>query len=284
MRKLLLIILAFTLFGEAQAQPMRMLLTKRVVSGTTTYYMLDSNTSYAGYSVRRLKTGADSCVRIRRSSDDAFQIIGFLSDGFFDTTSFKTFVGANTGYVQTWYNQVDHALDATKGTAGEQPILQLNVFGNKPAVIFDGTNDALDIDANAAYETPTFFAVDSVGIAAGGENGHFFYFTNAASASYYPFVNEQIYDAFGSTTRQSAGTPPSAVRAKHLYYVKSQPGQWENYINNSLIYLVESNTTNTSSDMFIGYGGVYFKGAISEIIISDGIDLRSSINWYYNIY
>lgn len=286
MKIILSILLFFSLQSDGQiisaSQPYRPF----AAASSTTYYILDSNSAYAGFSLRRLRTGRDSCVRIRRSSDDAFQIIGFQSNGFFDTASFKTFIGANTGYVHTWYNQVDHALDATKGAASEQPILTLNVFGNKPSVIFDGTNDALDIDANASYATATLFAVDSVGVSAGAENGHFFYYTSAASESYYPFVNEGIYDAFGSTTRQTCGTPATAIRAKHLYYAKSQSGQWEDYINNSLHYLVETNTTNTSSDMFIGSGGggKYFKGAISEIIVAGNIDIRSSINWYYTIY
>jgi len=286
--RLIIFILLFSSF-TVNGQIIRANNSYRPFVTSTVTYIFDTYPGNVGYSLRRLKTGEDSCVRIRRSSDDAFQVIGFLSDGFFDTASFKTFVGAGTGYVQTWYDQSGNHLDAIKGASAEQPILSLNVFGSKPSVIFDGSNDALDVDANASYGTTTLFAVDSVGVGAGAENGHFIYYTNSASESYYPFVNEQVYDAFASTTRQSAGTPATAIRAKHLYYVRSESGAWQNYINNSLLYLIETNTTNTSSDMFIGSGGggKYFKGAVSEVLImgdADRSNVSTNINSYYTIY
>ena len=78
------------------------------------------------FSLRKLdKDYTGSAIRVRRSNDNAEQDIGFVSD-YLDTASLKTFVGANSGFVVTWYNQSDSSgtfgiRNATQATAGNQP-------------------------------------------------------------------------------------------------------------------------------------------------------------------
>lgn len=82
--------------------------------------LLDSYTAAVGYSLRRLRTAyTGSAVRVRRSSDNAEQDIGFVS-GRLDTASLLSFCGAGNGFVTTWYDQVG-TNNAGQGTAADQP-------------------------------------------------------------------------------------------------------------------------------------------------------------------
>lgn len=56
---------------------------------------LDSLNSAVAYSVRKLRTAySGSTIKVRRSSDNAEQDIGFTSDGDLDTTALQDFVGS----------------------------------------------------------------------------------------------------------------------------------------------------------------------------------------------
>jgi hypothetical protein len=89
------------------------------------------------YGLRLLRAAyAGSAVRIRRSSDDTEQDIGF-SGNFFDISAFSSFVGAGSGFVTTWYNQSSTASrDLVNATGSTQPQLILNAWGTRPCVRF----------------------------------------------------------------------------------------------------------------------------------------------------
>ena len=106
----------------------------------------------AAYSVRLLRTAyTGSAIRVRRSSDNAEQDIGFVS-GSLDTSSLTSFCGAGNGFVTTWYDQSGNGNNATQTTAANQP--QIVSSGNvlttngKPSAQFDGTNDFLLYNSN----------------------------------------------------------------------------------------------------------------------------------------
>ena len=67
-------------------------------------------------------TYTSNVIRVRRSSDNAEQDIGLVS-GTFDSASYDTFVGANTGYVVTWYDQSGTGNNATQATAAAQMVV-----------------------------------------------------------------------------------------------------------------------------------------------------------------
>ena len=73
------------------------------------------------YSVRLLRTAyAGNAIRVRRSSDNSEQNIGFVN-GYLDTASLLTFVGAGNGFITTWYDQSGNSRNITQTTAGNQP-------------------------------------------------------------------------------------------------------------------------------------------------------------------
>lgn len=104
----------------------------------------------AAYGLRRLSGSYyGSAIRVRRSSDNAEQDIGFTSSGALDTDALTTFVGANNGYVTTWYDQSSNGKDATQSTAAAQPQIVLSGVlqeeNGLPAIKFteSGTSDYL---------------------------------------------------------------------------------------------------------------------------------------------
>lgn len=103
-------------------------------------FILDQerNTKMA-YSVRKLRSKYRGyCLRVRRSNDDAEMDIGFDWKGDLDTTRLMTFVGINSAYVVTWYDQSGNSLDATQIVNANQPqIVNAGVLitrNNKPAL------------------------------------------------------------------------------------------------------------------------------------------------------
>ena len=84
--------------------------------------LLDTYTGAArAYSFRKLRAAyTGNCVRIRRSSDNAEQDFGFVSN-YVDTTSISTFCGAGNGFVVNWYDQSGNSINSNQGTNSVQP-------------------------------------------------------------------------------------------------------------------------------------------------------------------
>lgn len=106
---------------------------------------LDSYTTslWGLYSLRHQRTAyAGSCLRVRRSSDNTEQDIGFTVAGFLDVAAMLTFVGANDGFVRTWYDQSAGGNNIGQATTANQPrIVASGVYDG--AIFFDATNDYL---------------------------------------------------------------------------------------------------------------------------------------------
>jgi hypothetical protein len=99
------------------------------------------------YSVRKLRTAyTGNCIRVRRSSDNAEQNIGFVNNEL-DTTSLLSFVGAGNGFVTTWYDQSGNGNDVFELTASWQPRIVnagvLYIQNSKPTLIFSGFQNRL---------------------------------------------------------------------------------------------------------------------------------------------
>jgi len=99
----------------------------------------------AAYSLRKL-SGAytGSAIRVRRSSDNTEQNIGFDGSGNLDTTSLLSFVGSGNGFVTTWYDQSGNSNNSSQWSASSQPQIvssgSLINVNNKPSVYFNGSN------------------------------------------------------------------------------------------------------------------------------------------------
>jgi hypothetical protein len=88
----------------------------------------------AAYSLRKLRAAYSGfAVRVRRSSDNAAQDIGFDTNGNLDTTSLTSFVGSNSGFVSIWYDQSGNGYNLTQTTS----TFQLRI-------VLDGVLDTLN--------------------------------------------------------------------------------------------------------------------------------------------
>jgi len=76
----------------------------------------------AAYSLRLLdSTYTGSAIRVRRSSDNTEQDIGFNVFSELDTVSLLAFAGTGDAFVKTWYDQSGNSNDATQTTTSAQP-------------------------------------------------------------------------------------------------------------------------------------------------------------------
>ena len=89
------------------------------------------NTAYAG----------SNCIAVRRSSDGVVQNFGFDANGDLDTAAITTFVGANTGFVTTFYGQKG-GINLTQPSGTNQPTIVtagvLNTKNGRPIINFAG--------------------------------------------------------------------------------------------------------------------------------------------------
>lgn len=94
--------------------------------------------TFAAYSARRLSSAyAGPLLRIRRSSDNAEQDIGFAGANL-DVAGATAFIAGGSGFISKWYDQSGNARDAAQATAANQPqiVLTLAALNNRPAVLF----------------------------------------------------------------------------------------------------------------------------------------------------
>jgi hypothetical protein len=275
------------------------------------------------YSFRKLRTAyTGNCIRVRRSNDNAEQDIGFTTQGVLDTASLKTFVGANSGFVTTWYDQSDRPTprNATQTTAANQPrIVNAGVVDRESgdvALVFDGTNDFLRENfSNLLVANTTLLTVASrrnnanalrcifsTGIVTGGVSGFgFFYIDNALGGQ----NNLYMQSRYASQTSRSVGNYTNTINQNHLIFgvtTTTASNAWYNGGNNTtLTYTAETNANSTTNGIIgarlqeISPGvfapGLYHNGTISEIVVWGSTDqttnrtaIENNINDYYNIY
>jgi hypothetical protein len=119
--------------------------------------LLDSfSGASAAYSLRNLSSAyTGPLIRVRRSSDNAERDIFGTFRGDLDLAALTSFVGANSGFVTTWYDQSGSGRHATQATAASQPRIvnagAVDTQNGKPAMVFDGSNDLLQDSTNNPF-------------------------------------------------------------------------------------------------------------------------------------
>lgn len=79
-------------------------------------------TAVRAYSLRKIRSAYTGyAIKVRRSSDNATQDIGFDGSNNLDTAALASFVGTDSGYIDTWYDQSTTADNVTQATTGDQP-------------------------------------------------------------------------------------------------------------------------------------------------------------------
>jgi hypothetical protein len=259
-------------------------------------------------STRRLnRKYSGNCIRVRRSSDNTEQDIPFTQAGDLNQTSLLAFVGANNGFVVTWYDQSGNGLNVTQATAASQPrIVNAGVvdkLSGKPCIYFNGTNNRLQTATitNATYPLTdgnfASFGVGSVAILTGiktlacsdvgsGTRLPQFIRINAAAP--------EVISFNGATPATDANTNISA-NTIYLFSSFKYTGKTEIYTNNATNGSTNSNAQNIPTTYAIAIGTLvngaqYYNGNICEYIqyptdkINDRTNINTFINRYYSIY
>jgi hypothetical protein len=108
----------------------------------------------AAYSLRKLRTAySGSAIRVRRSSDNTEQNIGFVA-GQLDTVSLLAFCSGTNGFVTTWYDQSGNARNATQTIQANQPQIvssgSVLLLNTKPTITTDGVNDFMQVPSSTS--------------------------------------------------------------------------------------------------------------------------------------
>lgn len=112
----------------------------------------------AAYSVRKLRSAySGAAIRVRRSSDNAEQDIGFTGTGDLDETALTAFVGANDGFVVTWYDQSGNGLDVSQLNPVAQSRIVISGVVQQAGIYFNGTN-LVRVGSNLGQKTNGFIA------------------------------------------------------------------------------------------------------------------------------
>ena len=112
----------------------------------------------AAFGLRKLNSDyAGSCLRVRRSSDNTEQDIGFDGESL-DWAAATTFASGSDLFVRTWYDQSASAKNVGQATTTKQPKLDTSA----EEVVFDGSDDELIAASNLGLSgnfAATVFAV-----------------------------------------------------------------------------------------------------------------------------
>ena len=240
----------------------------------------------AAYSLRKLRTDyAGSAIRVRRSSDNTEQDIGFYGN-ILDTSSLSSFCSGTDGFVTTWYDQSGNARNATQTTAVLQPKIvssgSVILNNGKPAINFGSFLEALGTSfaLNRPYSIYSQFL--------------------QTSSSNSRMISSNSNNCLISATRASATVfTEGAVRS----------GSYASVNQNVIISLIESTSTSkfyyNNTDITNGTGnndwGTFNIGSsinyaeasfgiMKECIVynidktSDNTAINNNINSYYGIY
>lgn len=211
---------------------------------------------------RRLLTSyTGSLIRIRRSSDDVEQDIGYASNGGLNTTAITAFVGANSAYVTTVYDQLG-TNDFTQATAATQPRIvdsgSLDTLGGEPA--FYSVSDRV-VGSALSGAAMTLYGVfqssaDPAGAGAGA-GALLSAFGSGADQDHFPFTDGNVYYGAGSNSRKSCGNPTPSLADPVLMTCVSASGNWILRLNSAAFYSTASNTVGFGTAPSVGGGPVW---------------------------
>lgn len=278
----------------------------RVMGEPRFYYLTTTYSGAAGaWSLRKLdSTYSGNCIKVRRSSDNTEQNIGFIGQGYLDTVSLKSFVGSGSGYVTTWYDQSGNSRNLTQTTAANQP----RIVDAGTVFRYNGKVSMQFIRANSHYLTNTAISMSSVTayFALSVHNTDVIAATNnvvmymsGGGLGHQP-NSSQLYAYAGGISAGAASTLITQILAESIYDGggAANADRLKLYQNGSQLTLsgftgsVPATVSSTGIDVGRPYGinAAYHGGSISEVVLwfsnqsSNRTGIESIINSYYGIF
>lgn len=280
------------------------------IMGKSQPLLLDAVTTATGaWSLRKLRAAySGSCIRVRRSSDNTEQNIGFVGN-FLDSSSLTTFVGANNGFVVTWYDQSGVGRNLTQTTATAQPQIvssgSIITEGSKAAVTFNGTSQFMNV-ANTLPTYPILTTSHSLHLVGkstltGGASAGFINY-RSTTPSDRPELRYGLLLGTSTILYWNAGNAVNALTgfttySLHSSYYTSVSGVTVNCYRNGSSVASGNRADNWSSSLAptfqIGYYSValaYRGGVMQEMIVwntdktSNKTTIDSNVNSFYAIW
>lgn len=294
---------SFRGFGEKLVQGQTPTQLGTIGSINTDPLMLDTYPNAASaYSLRKLRTlYTGSAIRVRRSSDNAEQDIGFTAQNILDTSTLTSFCGANNGFITTWYDQSGNGRNATQTTAANQPILVLTGSvineNGKPTLQFDGSNDGFTINNRPLINASNFSIFSVCNFKTANQYEMLFVQSDGTANSNRLEIRRDIsqdrLQYIGNDTASSSTSGTIAINNKQI--LLSYIGQLNiitAHINNAL------DATSTNQNILIGdyaaqigqRSGFYYAGVMQELVIyasnltTNRTAISNNLNSHYAIY
>jgi hypothetical protein len=260
--------------------------------------LLDIYTNSAGaFSLRKLRTAYNgAAIKVRRSSDNQSQDIGFDANGNLDTTSMLSFVGAGNGFVSIWYDQSGNGRSSTQTTSSSQPYIVINgslsVQNGKPALYFDGANSWLVCSpfTNSTYQVEPFSLISVMGLNPGySTSGVYCPYGTYSTSQFRLRINNNKYEIYNGSTGLL-----SSVNASSGQKIISNIYSGTDKLRVNGVEVISGNSGNAVGTYFgIGrswWSGWNYYGYIQETIVyqtdqSTNISsIESIINSFYSSY
>ena len=257
----------------------------------------------AAYSVRLLRGAyTGNAIRVRRSSDNAEQDIGFTALGNLDESALTSFCSGTDGFVTTFYDQSGNSRDATQTIAVNQP--QIVITGSivtengKSAIQYNGIPNGLTI-TNRPLTGATSFSIFSI-VNLKTANNFEMIFTQTDGLS-----NDGRLEIRRNGTNNSlqylgndnSGSSMTGTLPVNNTQILSSYIGFSNVATAHINNVLDATSINTSINIGnypsqIGQRGVGFSlnGIIQEVVVyasnqsSNRSDINSNINTYYAIY
>jgi hypothetical protein len=248
----------------------------------------------AAYSVRLLRTAySGNAIRVRRSSDNTEQDIGF-SSGNLDTTALTSFCSGTNGFVTTWYDQSGNGNNAIQTTASNQPQIvssgSVILEGGKPFIEYTSTNKKLQTAGAFSISSPLQVIFVAKNTRAVADFPYYYDFQTNRSLNYYADdVTPKGLAAFAGSQINSGDTSTSRGLFDTLFNGSSSAM----YKNNSLLVSGNTGTNGASGILYLGSrnnGGQSLTGGFQEFILypsnqsANRTGISTNINSFYSIY
>lgn len=263
------------------------------VFGVAQSYLLDTYSgAAAAYSLRKLSSAySGNAIRVRRSSDNTEQNIGFDGSGNLDTTALTTFVGANNGFVTTWYDQSGNTNNSTQSIASNQPQIVtsgvINTINSKPTILFNSKWLNLNSDISAGSSSFCSFVGKRV-----SSSTIMMAFAGPADGYNLTLWSDNKYYLQAKTTGYIGSNATDTSTSFMLLTGLNDGSSQKMYNNNNEI---ASTFTSYSLNNIIRYLGnyansFYTNSNFSEVIFynsnqsSNRTGINSNINTFYSIY
>jgi len=237
-----------------------------------------SNTPAGAYGLRKLSSSySGSAIRVRRSSDNTEQDIGF-SWNELNTWSLLSFVGSWNWFITIWYDQSGNGRNISQTTIADQPRI-INAWsietitGGKPGIRFLGGRQRLT-SSWAPFSSANEFTVNLVHQETTRKSNVVWSLNSSASRvfSHLPWVDGTIYFDVGgccNVPQRLAFGSPFSVGSTNIYtYINSVSANTKVVFGNGISRGSWPAATGTANELQVGWTpSLGINGFIAEFII-----------------